>query len=360
MELRHLPCFLAAGVSWILRLRCSIPLKEPMSGHKEKPPLMDLPSISNELSLDLKEVEMTYEKKSKEKMSLKELVGLARAIVRWGALSIGGLCLLMYTDEIGQFPEGLDLGEGLAFYLVCVGFFIVYSFYLVGLTTAGCLLFSIPLTWAQKNNQRRNTSVVQRRGSIEAPTDFSPMWDMPVAVVGGVSLLLIGLYVASNPKIGWTILPLTLCQGIFVAMIIRFHRQRLYLQSGLIVTSDIPYDTNKRLLSLLFFQRLIAVLLFVFPLLMGPEKMFLVDTAFRIAKLRKDDATIHVQKPWTTRVSESTLTPTASFLGENYMQFKNVKVLLRSVGEKVVIELPQAGGIPSVKLPVPSSHIVVE
>jgi hypothetical protein len=300
-------------------------------------------------------------KSSKETMSFKELVDLSGAIVRWGALSMGGLCLLMYTNEIGQFPEGLNLGEGLAFYLVCVGFWIVYSLYVMGLTAAGCLLIGPLMKWAQKMNRRRAANKMMKLPrNTDAPTDFSPMWDVLVAVAGVCGLFFIGFYIWKNPKIGWIALLLSLCQGLLVAMGLWLRRQHTYLQSGLVVATDIPSDPDRKLATVRFMQRPLIALLFVLPLLIGPERMFLVDAAFKIAKLRKDNATIHVQKPWSVRVSVSTLQPTESFLGDEYVQFKNVKVLLRSVGEKVVIELPQTGSAPAVKLPVPSSHIIVE
>lgn len=48
-----------------------------------------------------------------------EFAGLIGTFTKYGTLLVGGLCLLMYSNEIGQFPEGMGIGEGLAFYLVC-------------------------------------------------------------------------------------------------------------------------------------------------------------------------------------------------------------------------------------------------
>lgn len=54
------------------------------------------------------------------------------------------------------------------------------------------------------------------------------------------------------------------------------------------------------------------------------------------------------------------LTPTKSFLGDNYAEFDKGKVLLRSVGSKVVIDLPQAANKPITALPISSETIVIE
>ena len=47
-----------------------------------------------------------------------------------------------------------------------------------------------------------------------------------------------------------------------------------------------------------------------------------------------------------------------SFLGADYVQFRGVNVLLRSVGDKVVIELPTDKA--TTKLSIPSDSIFVE
>lgn len=93
-------------------------------------------------------------------------------------------------------------------------------------------------------------------------------------------------------------------------------------------------------------------------MLLAPEKLFLVNAAFRLAQLRKDSATIHVKAPWSARVAQSNLPKSQSFLGGDYVEFKKVKVLLRSVGQKVVIELPNASGI--TRLSIPTDAIYVE
>lgn len=83
-----------------------------------------------------------------------------------------------------------------------------------------------------------------------------------------------------------------------------------------------------------------------------------MDAAFRLAQLRKDNATIHVKVPWAARVGKSTLPQSQSFLGGDYVEFKKVNVLLRSVGQKVVIELPNAAG--KTRLSIPADAIYVE
>jgi hypothetical protein len=284
---------------------------------------------------------------------LKEFIELIGAIVRWSALLIGGLCLLVYTHEIGQFPEGMNLGEGLAFYLVCIGFGIAYSIYWIGLTAIGCLIVGKPISLLMARHRVKTT-----RPNSLVPVDLSPMWDISVVIVGGFGLVILTLYILNNPAQNWTALFTSVCQGMLVALVLWARRQHSHLQSDLLVSADKSHrDTAE---SFAIRQFVFMAFLVVFPWLIGPNQTFIVDTAFTVAKLRKDSATIHVQKPWSIRVSQSTLKSSESFLGEDYVRFTKVNVLLRSVGEKVVIELPQGEKQPPIKLPVPATHIFVE
>lgn len=252
----------------------------------------------------------------KTTISLKEAIEIAGAIVRWGSLSMGGLCLLMYTHEIGQFPEGLNLGEGLAFYLVCVGFWIVYSVYVVGLTTAGTLLIGIAIKLGTKLKRKKAEGRVERHRNVDAPTDFSSMWDVPVAALGCTGWFFLGTYLFQNPGSAWVAVVISLFQGMAVAMVVWLRRQRGHALSGLVVTLTAPSDPKRKAEGLLFAQRVLAAFIFVFPLIVSLERTALVDAAFKIAKLRKDDAIIHVRKPWSIRISQSTLQSSPSFLGE--------------------------------------------
>ena len=75
--------------------------------------------------------------------SYKDTWDLATGVIRWGALVIGGVCLLVYSALIGQFPEDLALGEGIALYVLSVGFLLGYALYWVGITSVG-LFIGVP------------------------------------------------------------------------------------------------------------------------------------------------------------------------------------------------------------------------
>jgi len=49
-------------------------------------------------------------------LQAKDIWELAVSVIKWGSLLVGGTCLLVTSAEIGQFPEDMSAGEGLALY----------------------------------------------------------------------------------------------------------------------------------------------------------------------------------------------------------------------------------------------------
>lgn len=76
------------------------------------------------------------------------------------------------------------------------------------------------------------------------------------------------------------------------------------------------------------------------PIVLGQHHDALIGSAFRLAQLRKDHATVHVASPWSQRLKNAGLKPSESFLGSSYERFDDVTVRMRSVGSRVVLELP--------------------
>ena len=191
-------------------------------------------------------------------------------------------------------------------------------------------------------------------------TDFSAMWELPVVALGIVGLLGHGVFIfySSQPVQAALFLGVPLAQGAGMVFLLVVTRRKQHLESGVILPeySDRSIMTKRR--DTVTARRVFFVWLVLAPLLLAPEKLFLVDAAFKLAQLRKDGATVHVKAPWSVRVGQSTLPKAQSFLGAEYVEFKKVNVLLRSVGQKVVIQLPSASGVS--RLSIPSDSIYVE
>jgi hypothetical protein len=158
-----------------------------------------------------------------------------------------------------------------------------------------------------------------------------------------------------------TVLPLPLAEGILVALLLSFTRYRSHLDSRIsIQQSEATSPVGGFVRDVRLAQQMLIAMIVVLPLFVGLPASKLVDLAFTSAQLRKEQATIHVKTPWDSRISQSTLRAESSFLGSDYKKFDGVRVLLRSVGNKVIIELPQDAGKPSVKLPIPTDSVYVE
>lgn len=291
---------------------------------------------------------------------LKQFAELIGAFTRHGALLIGGLCLLMYSNEIGQFPEGMGLGEGLAFYLVCAGFLIVYSLYALICTATGCMMLAWPARALHSFIIHRENLSKRRFGRMLLHTDFSSMLEPPVIALGTVGALghVAYIYFSIQPLKGAMSLAVPLMQGAVVVFLLVVTRRHQHLGSGVVLPGDSAQSIATTRKDLAIARRIFFVMLALIPMLLAPERLFLVDAAFRLAQLRKDGATIHVKTPWATRVGQSTLPKGSSFLGGDYVEFKKVNVLLRSVGQKVVIEVPSDSGV--TRLSVPADAIYVE
>jgi len=297
---------------------------------------------------------------SSKSTELNEFAGLIGTFTKYGTLLVGGLCLLMYSNEIGQFPEGVGIGEGLAFYLVCAGFLIVYSLYTGICTATGCLLLAWPARALHRMLVRREALGNRRVGQVLLHTDFSSMWELPVVALGVLGLIGHGIFVyfSAQPAEAALFLAVPLAQGAGVVFLLVVTRRQRHLESGVLLPeySDRSIASKRR--DAVTARRVFFVWLVLAPMLLAPERLFLVDAAFRLAQLRKDSGTIHVKAPWSARVAQSSLPKSASFLGSDYVEFKKVNVLLRSVGQKVVIELPNASGV--TRLSIPTDSIYVE
>lgn len=277
---------------------------------------------------------------------------------KYGALLVGGLCLLLYSNEIGQFPEGIDLGEGLAFYLVSAGFLLIYALYVAVSTAMGSVILAWPASFLHRRSLNRQQLRGVRIQALLLRTDFSPMWSVPAFCLASVGFLGLAFYAFRDLVGAAFFLALTLVQGFSVAMMLMVMRRHSHLESGVLLDGVAPQEIQAKKEDTGKARRFFWVWLAIAPFVITQNRYFLVDAAFRVAQLRKDNATVHVKSPWSDRVAMSKLVREKSFLGGDYVEFKGVNVLLRSVGDKVVIELPNDKT--TTKLSIPSDLIFVE
>jgi hypothetical protein len=147
-------------------------------------------------------------------------------------------------------------------------------------------------------------------------------------------------------------------QGFIGGMLLAMHRGIRLNESGLSLADRRPLNgdsaTDFRRFTYLFWAMWILA-----PVLIGLANDSLMNSAFRLAQLRKDNAVVHVAAPWNQRLIAAGLKPRESFLGTEYARFENVTVRMRSVGARVVLEVPSAQG-ESRFVNIPKQHVEIE
>ena len=270
------------------------------------------------------------------------------------ATLVGAFCLFIYSAEIRQFPKGVESGEGLAFYMVSLGFSLIYLFFVLGITAVGSVVFYWPLqavtSWLLRRCRRRNPKIRllgQELRPMASPTAIA------IAIVAVLSALLLGVR-RSLPWVDLAIVAALQASLVFVYLCMK--RDVLLRETGLLDSGGNPMGptvpTNV--------QYSIWLAIGVAPLLFFAYTNNLVTSAFTLAQLRKENATVHVKRPWSIGLVRSGLASEPSYFGTDYCRFRGVLVLLKSVGSNVVVELPALAMTPRASMSIPASDIHVE
>lgn len=290
----------------------------------------------------------------------KEVAEFVSIAFKWAMLLPGGICLLIYSMYLGHFPEGIELGEGLAFYLLCAAFWLVYVLYAAVAATMGAVAMA-PIAILGQHFQRKRAPKDRRSGQHSSPqVDYKAMYDSALWVPATLGYVVLLAYATHDWQNALQFFGMALLQGLVLALLIQVRTRIRSRSSGLLLTQQTDEEQRNSMSQLRSVRAALILVLFVVPLMFGPNKVSLVNAAFQAAQLRKENATIHVKKPWSERVARSQLKTAKSFLGDEYVEFRQVNVLLRSVGTVVILELPAVGSTQPVKLPVPAEAVYVE
>lgn len=112
--------------------------------------------------------------KENDVQQVKAVWELASSVIKWGSLLIGGVCLLATSAAIGQFPQDINVGEGVALYFLSAGFVLAYAFYWLAVTSIGLCLLRWPMELHPAPDYRScSCSNLLVRKSISARTEGS-------------------------------------------------------------------------------------------------------------------------------------------------------------------------------------------
>jgi hypothetical protein len=132
-------------------------------------------------------------------------------------------------------------------------------------------------------------------------------------------------------------------QGFFGGLLLAARRRLKLDASGLSLSDRMPNERlSQNMGEIRHAMYAILAAWIVMPMLLGQNHNAIMDAAFRLSQLRKDHATIHVASPWSERLTAAGMKPHESFLGANYARFEDVTVRMRSIGSRVVLEVPSS------------------
>jgi hypothetical protein len=246
------------------------------------------------------------------------------------------MSLLLYAGEIGHFPSGIGLGEGLAFYLICIAFFLLYFLYWTAVTAIGAVLMRSPFELLLKLDRKRGKTNPKHQ-TFPHSVPLARMTSLEVILTALIGLgFLVRFCIDGEPSWYWVLL-IALIQGLMIGFWLIIQRLHEFSQVSL---GGIVLDEPKRQRHRSFVLRASAAFILVMPFLLMPDRKGFVDTSFGWAQLRKENAIVHVKAPWTALLDTSYVVGQKSFRGPDYKRYYGVTVLLQSLGDSVVIAVP--------------------
>lgn len=273
-------------------------------------------------------------------------------LLRWLCLAVGVLLILTYTQEIQQFPEGMTLGEGLAFYLLVLAYGLIGSIYLVCMTSIGGLFIRVFLWCFDKicAFKAKQAPEQEKRWIFEKDkAQLTQWWQFSCAVLGCLFLLPLGL---NDPESLWRHSAVILLQGMLGFGYLSLSRLASFKASGLIVEGP-----KKTAIHQSSSAKYVILLMMGFVLIFVAPQQQLSRLTFSMAQLRKERALVHIKSPYDRILVRDGAKPEPSVLGAEFTQFREVDVLLRSIGERVTVRYKTNSGTVTKSLPKESIFI---
>ncbi len=288
---------------------------------------------------------------AKDKLELAEkILGIATKL----CVFVGSIVLLSYCWSIKYFPKDISVGDGLLFIFVAVGFGAVYLIFAISITSFGILLrpvwhlFQKIGIWIG-----RIFCKVQRKTFTYSPFEMRP---------GGIeyfALALFGLLIVIDLSIKNVYsLPPLLLASFGCALLWNSSQSNDRIIDELSRISSPSEEEKNKLQKLRKTQPYLPIFVVAIALMVGGVYGDLAVRAMKVLHIRKDVATVHIKKPYSTLASESGANGLNSNFGEEYLRYPDSAVLLDGFGSKVVVSLKMSNG-KTAQISIPSDHIMI-
>lgn len=279
-----------------------------------------------------------------------KLLGIAAKV----GILIGGVALLFYCWSIGYFPRDITIGDGLLFIFIAAGFGVLYVLFLASLTGFGLVLRPV-WHWGQKAYAVAGGTWCRWR---KKPFLYSPFELMPMGAEHIIFAIFGLFFVIGFTRRDAMYLPMLLVSAFGCAFIWSVFQRDSAEYATLSKQSDRSVEEGARRRGLEKSRVILLAGLFASPLVVGGMLAPLSEGAMRLLNLRKENAVVHVAKPYGAFIASQGIAGTKSDLGEEYLRFDQVDVLLAGPGSSVVISLKRPGS-GNVQVTIPNDHILI-
>lgn len=249
----------------------------------------------------------------------------------------GGTCLLFYCYRLNYFPVGLSVGDGFLLILLATSFGIVYGLFVISLTALGLWLtpFLRPI--------QRLVFSIRQRLSKRRPNEPLELVrpDLNAAIFGVFGLFFIWAIYQVEPSAIWS-LPIT--SFLLCIVLSAYQKASSKLNEVLKAEAAIllqPTNNSRTILpnkeQLKTARALSLIALFTTPLLVGGASGVLLETAMRMANIKKGSSFVMLRTPYSTFVPvqfQAKQSPQVP----GYTTFERVDVMFSGMGQKSVIE----------------------
>lgn len=297
-----------------------------------------------------------------EKLNITELVKNIEALLKGLTLAskiailAGGMCICAYSLEIGHFPQGLTIGDGLLFMLTAACFGIIYVFFIGSLVSLGVVISPVikgclklyMLTYKLRN-ERAPTQVY----------DFAKFqW---LHLIFSVFSLQIIFWLGKNDSHAYWNLPLlSVALYFFYSTYLSSGEKVRKLKSSLqsvVQVGDKDSSVKNKIENLWKVQVVSLALILIIPMFVSGVTGQLLNGAMRKAHVRIENATILVKGPYASLLPSATQAAVQP-LPNQYIKFENISILFTGLGNTTVLAFKDGGT--EKRLELPNDQLIVE
>ncbi|MGY3727465.1 MULTISPECIES: hypothetical protein [Cobetia] len=265
-------------------------------------------------------------------------------------LFLGVSIFLIYCLDIGYFPSGVTLGDGLVFILCAIVFSFLFAMFMIPNISLGVVLVSVISLFLKCCVKILNIKRCKYGEEKEVyNVKYFNMFVVFVALLGFIVILGFswpsdiddmgaGAIIYSFLSISFlNLLLISFVNGLMLCLWIMFVKRRTKLhdyQSGSVKSTHSPND-------LLVFSGVIFFLMVIITVGFGGMGSRILVGSMNTLGLRSENVIVHVKKPYDVYADLHGVIISDSKFGPLYKSIKGVNILMNGLGDNIVIEVDE-------------------